>query len=125
MTAVVLTARTDETLRDAAARMAERHVGSTVVRGEGEGAVAGVLTEGEVLRAVADGVDPGTAAIGDHVTEAVTAVRPGTSLEDAAAMLLRSGSRHLVVTDDAGEPVGVLSARDILRVWVSEHLPAM
>ena len=47
------------------------------------------------------------------------AAAPDWSLEHAAAEMSRRGVRHLVVFD-GGEAVGVLSMRDIVRVWTSD-----
>jgi CBS domain-containing protein len=49
----------------------------------------------------------------------VIAAAPDWSLEQAAAEMSRRGIRHLAVYDGA-ELVGVLSMRDIIRVWTSE-----
>lgn len=125
MTAVVLTVGPDDTMRETAVRMTERNVGSAVVREGRGGALVAILTERDLLRAVAARADLDVAPVTAYATAEVTTAAPDTPLEDAAATMLRGGFRHLVVTDGAGAPVGVLSVRDILRVWVAEHLPAM
>jgi CBS domain-containing protein len=48
---------------------------------------------------------------------------PGWTLDEAAAAMSRGGFRHLIVLD-GGEPVGVVSVRDILRCWSPVRLPA-
>ena len=53
------------------------------------------------------------------MSDAVIAASPDWSLERAAAEMSRRGIRHLVVYDGS-ELVGVLSMRDIVRVWTSE-----
>jgi CBS domain-containing protein len=53
------------------------------------------------------------------MTESVLAAAPDWSLEHAAAEMSRRGVRHLVVFD-AGDVVGILSMRDIVRVWTSD-----
>lgn len=123
MTTVVLTVAPDATLHQAAERMAQRNVGSAVVMGDDDGA-PGIVTERDLLRAVAAGVDPGSARVGTHQTHTVTVARPDWSLEQAAAAMLRGGFRHLVVVD-VERVVGVLSMRDIVRRWTSDRLPAM
>jgi CBS domain-containing protein len=49
----------------------------------------------------------------------VIAASPDWSLERAAAEMSRRSIRHLVVYDES-ELVGVLSMRDIVRVWTTE-----
>jgi CBS domain-containing protein len=53
---------------------------------------------------------------GDHLTpDAVTAM-PDWDLDRAATAMVNGGFRHLVVCDDS-DVVGILSVRDIVRVW--------
>ena len=60
-----------------------------------------------------------TELVRDHMSDSVIAAAPDWSLERAAAEMSRRGIRHLVVYEGA-ELVGVLSMRDIVRVWTSE-----
>ena len=60
---------------------------------------------------------------GAHLTWDVVYANPQWTLEDAAAAMVRGGFRHLVVLDD-GEVLGVISVRDILRVWTQQRTPA-
>lgn len=124
MTAAVVEVSPDEPLREACVRMTERNVGSALVRDD-DGTLRGILTERDAVHAVAAGVDPAIAPARAHATGEVVTTRPDASLGDAAATMLRGGFGHLVVVDGAGAPVGVLSSRDVLRVWTAEHLPAM
>jgi CBS domain-containing protein len=107
------------TLRHAAGLMAERNVGAAVVIDpEGEG--PGILTERDVLRAIAAGEDPGAVLVADHVTTSVVYAEPSWSLDDAAAAMIDGGFRHLVVMQGP-DVLGVLSVRDIARVWAGDR----
>jgi CBS domain-containing protein len=53
------------------------------------------------------------------MSEKVITASPDWSMERAASEMSRRGIRHLVVCED-GELVGVLSMRDIMRVWTSD-----
>ncbi len=53
------------------------------------------------------------------MTDGVISASPDWSLEHAAAEMSRRSIRHLVVVEDA-EIIGVLSIRDIVRVWTSD-----
>jgi CBS domain-containing protein len=118
MTEVVLTVGPGHTLRQAAAAMCERRVGAAVVL-DPEGQGPGVITERDVLRAVGGGQDPDVERVADHLTSKLTFAAPDWSLEQAAAAMVRGGFRHLVVVD-AGQLAGILSMRDIVRVWCSD-----
>jgi CBS domain-containing protein len=115
MSSTVLTIGPTHTLRQAAAQMAARKVGAAVVNDpESEG--PGILTERDVLEAIAREQDPSVEMVGDHLTPDAVVATPDWDLDRAAAAMLAGGFRHLVVCDE-DEVVGVLSVRDIVRVW--------
>lgn len=118
MTNVVLTIGPGHTLRQAAATMWERRVGAAVVL-DPDAPGPGVLTERDILRAVAHGRNPDEELVGDHLTAHLTVARPDWSLEQAAQAMVRGGFRHLVVVNGP-DLVGILSMRDIVRVWCGE-----
>ena len=118
MTDVVLTIGPGHTLREAAATMWERRVGAAVVL-DPEAPGPGVITERDILRAVAHGRNPDAERVADHLTANLTFARPDWSLEQAAQAMVRGGFRHLVVVDGS-DLVGILSMRDIVRVWCGE-----
>jgi CBS domain-containing protein len=78
-----------------------------------------VITERDILLSLAGGEDPDSERVADHLTSELTFASPGWSLEEAAAAMVRGRFRHLVVVDD-GELVGILSMRDIVRVWTGD-----
>jgi CBS domain-containing protein len=105
-------------LVDAARRMHERRVGAVVVT-EGDRLV-GIVTERDVLRAVATGGIDGS--VGDAMTHAPDTIGPDESAGHAAALMIHGGFRHLPVVD--GEAVvGMLSIRDLVRVSVDDEAP--
>ena len=117
MTDAVLVIGPTHTLRQAARLMAGRKVGAAVVL-DPDADGPGILTERDVLLAVAAGQDVDVETAGDHLTpDAVTAL-PDWPLDKAASAMLAGGFRHLVVCED-DQVVGVLSVRDVVRVWSS------
>ena len=115
MTDVVLTVGPDHTLREAAAAMHQRRVGAAVVL-DPDAHGPGVITERDVLHAVAKGQNPDEERVADHLTAKLTFAEPSWSLEHAAQTMVKGGFRHLVVVDGS-DMVGILSMRDIVRVW--------
>ena len=114
MSTTVLTIGPTHTLRQAAKLMAERKVGAAVVL-DPDADGPGILTERDMLEAVAQSQDPDTELCQDHLTpDAVTAM-PDWDLGRAATAMLQGGFRHLVVCEGS-DVVGVLSVRDIVRV---------
>jgi CBS domain-containing protein len=122
MTKVVLTVGPDHTLRQTAQLMTARRVGSAIVI-DPDGAGTGIITERDILYAIGAGLDPDVARTGDHLTWDVVYAAPSWTIEEAAAAMVRGGFRHLVVLDGA-EVLGVISVRDILRVWSRERVAA-
>ena len=118
MSGVVLTVGPGHTLRDAARMMTERGVGAAVVIDD-DLPTPGMISERDVLNSLGRGEDPDTERVGDHRSDSVISAAPDWSLERAALEMSRRHVRHLVVVE-RGELVGVLSMRDIVRVWTSD-----
>jgi CBS domain-containing protein len=105
-------------LVDAARRMNERRVGAVVVT-EGDRLV-GIVTERDVLRAVATGSVDGP--VSDAMTHSPETIGPVESAGHAAALMIHGGFRHLPVVDGA-DVVGMVSIRDLVRVSVDDEAP--
>jgi signal-transduction protein with cAMP-binding, CBS, and nucleotidyltransferase domain len=118
MSEVVLSVGPSHTIREAAGMMVEKKTGAALVIDD-ESPAARIITERDVLLSIGRGENPDTEKVGDHMSESVIAAAPDWSLERAAAEMSRRSIRHLVVYDGA-DLVGVLSMRDIVRVWTSE-----
>ena len=118
MTPAVLTVGPAHTLRQVARSMAARRVGAAVVL-DPELDGPGILTERDLLEAVAAGQDLDREVAADHLTPDAVLGEPEWDLDKAAAAMVRGGFRHLVICDGS-EVVGVLSVRDIVRVWSGE-----
>ena len=115
MSKVVLSVGPEHTIRQTAQLMSARRVGSAVVI-DPEGSGVGIITERDVLNAIGNGLDPDVERAAAHITWDVVYAGPTWTLEEAAAAMVRGGFRHLVVLD-GDEVLGIISVRDILRVW--------
>jgi CBS domain-containing protein len=118
MSKVVLSLGPGHTLRDAAKRMTEKGVGAAIVIDE-EYPGPRLISERDILLSLGKGEDPDSECVADHMSDTLIAAAPDWSLERAAMEMSRRHIRHLVVVDGA-ELVGILSMRDIVRVWTSE-----
>ena len=121
MSTVVLSVGPGHTLRHVAKLMAERKVGAAVVM-DPEAAGPGILAERDILRSVAAGEDPDQECVSDHLTSDLVFAAPDWSLEEAASAMVKGGFRHLVVVRD-GELCGIISMRDIIRIWRPSNRP--
>jgi CBS domain-containing protein len=121
MSSQVLIVGPEHTLRQAAQMMSARRTGSVVVI-DPESAGVGIMTERDVLNAIGAGLDPDTERTAGHLTWEVVYAGPQWTLEEAALAMARGGFRHLVVMD-SDDVLGVISVRDIMRVWAAERSP--
>jgi CBS domain-containing protein len=119
MTRSLLVVSADATLGEAAARMAERAVGAVVVL-EGE-SIAAILTERDVMRAVAAGED-GSAPVSEWMTRHPDTIEPDDTTDHAASLMIHGGFRHLPVVEK-GKVVGIVSIRDLMRVALDDRSP--
>lgn len=119
MSPVVLSIGPTHTLREAATFMAGRKVGAAVVM-DPDAAGIGILTERDILEALGSGQDPDTETADAHLTGDLVFAAPDWSVEQAAAAMVKGGFRHLIVLEGS-DIVGVISVRDIVRVWAPDH----
>ena len=114
----VLSVAPDASVLEAARRMHERRVGAVVVL-EGERLV-GILTERDVLRAVATGGVDGP--VSGSMTPHPDTIEADEEAGQAAALMIHGGFRHLPVVE-AETVVGMISIRDLVRLSVDDEAP--
>jgi CBS domain-containing protein len=108
----------DDTVATAAKAMVQSKAGSALVL-QGR-LLSGILTERDVLRAAATGVDLTSAPVSAWMTKDPEAASPDTTVEDAAQLMLLHGFRHLPVV--AGREIrGVVSLRDLFAARISRR----
>jgi CBS domain-containing protein len=115
MTRDVVTLTPGTTLRNAARFMTERNIGAVVVV-DPEQPGPGIFTERDLVRSLGAGEDPDRELIADHLTANAAFADLEWPLEEAAEAMARGGFRHLVVVN-RGSLEGIISMRDIMRVW--------
>jgi len=116
MTQASITESPQDTLRAAAERMWSQQTGSLVVMDAGS--MVGIITERDVLRAVAQGIDAEKITVGDVMTTDVVTTVPDRALRDAARDMAAHWIRHLPVVE-GGKVVGMLSMRDVTGVFAA------
>lgn len=106
----------DATLAEVASVLSDREIGIVAV-GEGD-LPSGVVSERDVVRAIAQGVDTSSATAAELAQTELRWVDPEATVGEAAAEMMSAWVRHVLVGRD-GTLVGILSARDLLGYYAS------
>jgi CBS domain-containing protein len=115
----LLTVSSGDRLGEAAKRMVARGVGAVLVM-EGD-RLEGILTERDLMRAVATGYSD-DARVGDWMTRQPETVDASDATDHAASLMIHGGFRHLPVVDQ-GRVAGIISIRDLMRVALADSSP--
>jgi CBS domain-containing protein len=102
----------EDTLGEVAERMSEANVGAVIVKDYGR--LIGILTERDMLKAMAARVHTSEARVRQWMTEDPITASLDTGVDDAARTMLEHGFRHLPVADETGRIVGIASLRRVV-----------
>ena len=119
MSRELLKASPDESIAEAAQHMVARGVGAVLVM-VGE-RLEGILTERDILKAVAMGLTE-NARVRDWMTTSPETIEASDDTGHAAALMIHGGFRHLPVMD-GGAVAGIVSIRDLMRVALADASP--
>ena len=115
MTRDVLAVAPEDTLGEVATKMVDRGVGSVVVSDFGR--LIGIMTERDMLRAMADRTHPSQARVREWMTPDPVTASESTTPDEAARIMLENNFRHLPVVEGT-RAVGIVSIRDVAE-WIS------
>jgi CBS domain-containing protein len=117
MTTDVVTVAPEDTLGEAAAKMTEKGIGAVVVSDFGR--MIGILSERDIMRAVADRIHSSEARVREWMTADPITATTETSVEEAGRTMLENGFRHLPIVD--GErAIGMISIRDVAQYGLQD-----
>jgi CBS domain-containing protein len=114
----VLTVEPSDSVGEAAEKMMERGVGAVIVTDFGR--IIGILTERDILKAVAYRTHSSEARVRQWMTPDPVLVSPDTDASEAAHTMLERNFRHLPVVSEE-RPVGIISLRDLARWSIDVH----
>ena len=113
------------TAQDAAMKMADKNVSSLVVLDDDDGKAVGILTERDLVRRVCTkNIPSSSVTIQNTISSPIKTIAPDTPIDDVADIMIRNKIRHIVVADENREPIGIVSATDIVA-FVRENSKAM
>jgi CBS domain-containing protein len=106
----VVTVDPTASIGEAAEKMIEAGVGAVVVM-EDMARIVGIVTERDLMRAVAQRARAAEARVRQWMTESVITIEPDTEIKDAAKMMFERNFRHLPVVNKDGRLMGIASLR--------------
>ena len=106
----VVTVDPTSSIGEAAEKMIDAGVGAVVVM-EDMARIVGIVTERDILRAVAQRARAAEAKVRQWMTESVITIEPETEIKDAAKMMFERNFRHLPVVNKEGRLMGIASLR--------------
>ena len=102
----------EDTLGEVAERMTLQNVGADAVKDSGK--LIGILTERDLLKAMAARVHSSEARVRQWMTHDPITATADTDVEEAARVMLEHGFRHLPVVDDDDRVIGIVSLRRVV-----------
>lgn len=109
----------EATILDACRKLAEHRIGAVLVR-DASGTIAGVFSERDVARAVAErGAGAMGIALSEVMTRNVLTCKPDDSIDDVMAVMTARRVRHLPVLD-GGRLIGIISIGDVVKHRLDE-----
>jgi CBS domain-containing protein len=102
----------EDTLGEVAERMSAVNVGAVVVKDYGR--LIGILTERDMLKAMAARVHTSDARVRQWMTADPLTASADMGVEEAAQVMLGHNFRHLPIVDETGSVVGLVSLRRVV-----------
>jgi CBS domain-containing protein len=110
------------TMGDAAQMLSEKRIGVVLVQG-GSNPLAGILSERDVVRAIAtDGAAALSRAVSSYMTRNVATCQEADTVEELMEMMTRGRFRHLPVVDEGEILIGLVSIGDVVKSRIAETL---
>ena len=113
-----ITISVDHHLADAGALLAKRRIGALPVLSS-SGAIKGILSERDIVRALANNPQALADRIAQHMTEHVITCSPDFSVSDVMSIMTKGRFRHLPIVDGQ-RLVGIISIGDIVKAHIDE-----
>jgi len=116
----IVTITGEATLCEASRLLAAKRIGAVIVRGP-DGALLGILSERDVVRAVAEESAAALARpVHAYMTREVATCGEADTVDDLMEMMTRGRFRHVPVVDGGAGLIGIVSIGDVVKSRIAE-----
>jgi CBS domain-containing protein len=116
----VIALSSEATLSEAARLLAQKRIGAVVVK-DAKGALAGILSERDVVRAVAaEGMPALARPATAYMTRKVATCTELDTVEELMEMMTQGHFRHVPVLDENKQLCGLVSIGDVVKMHIEE-----
>ncbi len=116
----IVSLTSETTLSEAARLLARKRIGAVVVR-DHKGALVGILSERDVVRAIAEeSVAALARPVSAYMTRAVATCTELDTVDELMEMMTQGRFRHLPVLDDSNQLCGLVSIGDVVKTRIEE-----
>ncbi|MGD9701365.1 MAG: CBS domain-containing protein [Acidimicrobiia bacterium] len=113
----IATVAATATLQEVAEELVKDEVGLLVVGSRRD--VSGVISERDIVRAMAAGKDPRTTSVAEVASSRLVWCDSTATIHEAAELMMEEYVRHVLLEKD-GHLVGIVSARDLLGAYITD-----
>ena len=115
----IVSANPDDSLLDIAKTLRKHRIGCVVLM-DGKGAIAGIVSERDIVRAIADaGSEVLSTPVSRCMTKKVVTCSKSETIDAIMAAMTDGRFRHMPVVED-GALIGVISIGDVVRLRIAE-----
>jgi len=115
----VLTIKPESLVSELVALLAEHNIGALVVSADGR-TIAGIVSERDVVHAVARGAESLQQPVSSIMTATVFCAPPDANVDDLMQIMTDKRVRHIPVTDPDGVLQGIVSIGDVVKTRLGE-----
>ena len=115
----VLTIRPEASVAGLVAMLVEHSVGALVVSPDGT-TISGIVSERDVVRSLMHGSAGRDAPVASIMTPQVHCAPPTASVDEVMHLMTERRIRHVPITDDTGDLIGIVSIGDVVKSRLGE-----
>ena len=116
----IIAVASSATLQEVARILSDKKIGALVVKGK-TGALAGIISERDLVRAVAEkGAGALSETVDNHMTKAPQTCAESDSVETIMEVMTRGRFRHVPVLDEGDRLCGMVSIGDVVKIRIAE-----